>query len=279
MSLEKIPYLTKEIIAGLIKPRVADSHKGTYGHSLLIAGNKGRMGAAVLSARACLRTGTGLLTVNVPQDERSILQSTIPEAMLLFREDKLPELDKFSAIGIGPALGTDDISIKLLTDVLYQYKKNILLDADALTILSQRAELWNPLQEGTILTPHVKEFDRLFGESENKTERINKAIDISKKYPWVIVLKDHETLIIENGDAWISNTGNAGLAKGGSGDILSGMITALLAQGYAPFIAAKIGVYLHGVAADIAVKEQSLESLLASDVVEKIGAAFKSLLI
>ncbi|HTC01555.1 MAG TPA: NAD(P)H-hydrate dehydratase [Ferruginibacter sp.] len=279
MSLEKIPYLTKEIIAGLIKPRVADSHKGTYGHSLLIAGNKGRMGAAVLSARACLRTGTGLLTVNVPQDERSILQSTIPEAMLLFREDKLPELDKFSAIGIGPALGTDDISIKLLTDVLYQYKKNILLDADALTILSQRAELWNPLQEGTILTPHVKEFDRLFGESENKTERINKAIDISKKYPWVIVLKDHETLIIENGDAWISNTGNAGLAKGGSGDILSGMITALLAQGYAPFIAAKIGVYLHGVAADIAVKEQSLESLLAFDVVEKIGAAFKSLLI
>jgi NAD(P)H-hydrate epimerase len=277
MSLEKIPYLTKEIIAGLIKPRVADSHKGTYGHSLLIAGNKGRMGAAVLSARACLRSGTGLLTVNVPQDERSILQSTIPEAMLLFREDKLPELDKFSAIGIGPALGTDDISIKLLTDVLYQYKKNILLDADALTILSQRAELWNPLQEGTILTPHVKEFDRLFGESETKTERINKALDISKKYPWVIVLKDHETLIIENGDAWISNTGNAGLAKGGSGDILSGMITAFLAQGYAPFIAAKIGVFLHGLAADIAIKEQSLESLLASDVVEKIGAAFKAI--
>ena len=276
MSLEKIPYLTKEIIAGLIKPRVADSHKGTYGHSLLIAGNKGRMGAAALSARACLRSGTGLLTVNVPQDERSILQTTIPEAMLIFREEKLAELDKFSAIGIGPALGTDDISIKLLTDVLYQYKKSILLDADALTILSQRAELWNPLQQGTILTPHVKEFDRLFGESETKTERINKALDISKKYPWVIVLKDHETLIIENGDAWISNTGNAGLAKGGSGDILSGMITALLAQGYAPFIAAKIGVYLHGVAADIAIKEQSLESLLASDVVEKIGSAFKA---
>ena len=276
MSLEKIPYLTKEIIAGLIKPRVVDSHKGTYGHSLLIVGNKGRMGAAVLSARACLRSGTGLLTVNVPQDERSILQTAIPEAMLIFREEKLAELDKFSAIGIGPALGTDDISIKLLTDVLYQYKKSILLDADALTILSQRAELWNPLQQGTILTPHVKEFDRLFGESDNKTERINKAIDISKKYPWVIVLKDHETLIIENGDAWISNTGNAGLAKGGSGDILSGMITALLAQGYAPFIAAKIGVYLHGVAADIAVKEQSLESLLASDVVEKIGAAFNT---
>jgi hydroxyethylthiazole kinase-like uncharacterized protein yjeF len=277
MSLEKIPYLTKEIIAGLIKPRVADSHKGTYGHSLLIAGNKGRMGAAVLSARACLRTGTGLLTVNIPQDERSILQTSIPEAMLLFREDKLTELDKFTAIGIGPALGTDDISTKLLTDVLYEYKKNILLDADALTILSQRAELWNPLQQGTILTPHIKEFDRLFGESDNKTERINKAIDISKKYPWVIILKDHETLIIENGDAWISKTGNAGLAKGGSGDILSGMVTALLAQGYAPFIAAKIGVYLHGVAADIAIKEQSLESLLASDVVEKIGAAFKAI--
>jgi NAD(P)H-hydrate epimerase len=278
MSLEKIPYLTKEIITGLIKPRVADSHKGTYGHSLLIAGNKGRMGAAVLSARACLRTGTGLLTVNIPAEERFILQTTIPEAMLIFREEEIG-LDKYSAIGIGPALGTDIASIKILSDVLYQYKKNILLDADALTILSERAELWNPLQEGTILTPHVKEFDRLFGENDNKTERINKAIDISKKYPWIIVLKDHETLIIENGDAWISNTGNAGLAKGGSGDILSGMITALLAQGYAPFIAAKIGVYLHGVAADIAIKEQSLESLLASDVIEKIGAAFKSLLV
>jgi len=128
-----------------------------------------------------------------------------------------------------------------------------------------------------VLTPHVKEFDRLFGESDNKTARINKAIELSKQYPWVIVLKDHETLIVENGEAWMSNTGNAGLAKGGSGDILSGMITALLAQGYSSFIAAKIGVYLHGVAADIAVKEQSLESLLASDVVEKIGAAFKAI--
>jgi hydroxyethylthiazole kinase-like uncharacterized protein yjeF len=276
MSSEKIPYLTKEIIAGLIKPRVADSHKGTYGHSLLIAGNKGRMGAAVLSAKACLRTGTGLLTVNIPVEERFILQTAIPEAMLIFREGKI-ELDKYSAIGIGPALGTDIASVKILSDVLYQYKKTILLDADALTILSERAELWNPLQEGTILTPHIKEFDRLFGESETKSERINKALDISKKYPWVIVLKDYETLVIEKGKAFLNNTGNAGLAKGGSGDILSGMITALLAQGYPSFNAAKIGVYLHGLAADIAIKEQSLESLLASDVVEKIGAAFKEL--
>jgi hydroxyethylthiazole kinase-like uncharacterized protein yjeF len=276
MSSEKIPYLTKEIITGLIKPRVADSHKGTYGHSLLIAGNKGRMGAAVLSARACLRTGTGLLTVNIPAEERFILQTAIPEAMLAFREEKL-ELDNYSAIGIGPALGTDVAATKILSDVLYQYKKNILVDADALTILSERAELWNPLKEGTILTPHVKEFDRLFGESETKVERINKALDISKKYPWVIVLKDHETLVIENGKAFLNNTGNAGLAKGGSGDILSGMITALLAQGYPSFIAAKIGVYLHGLAADIAIKEQSLESLLASDVVEKIGAAYKEI--
>jgi hydroxyethylthiazole kinase-like uncharacterized protein yjeF len=277
MSSEKIPYLTKEIIAGLIKPRAADSHKGTYGHSLLIAGSKGKMGAAVLSARACLRTGTGLLTVNVPQEERFILQTTIPEAMLIFNEDKLAELDKYAAIGIGPAIGLDAIATKLLSDVLHQYKKRILLDADALTILSQRSELWNQLEKGTILTPHVKEFDRLFEDCSSKTARINKAIEISIKYPWVIVLKDHETLIVENGEAVLSNTGNAGLAKGGSGDMLSGMITALLAQGYEPFIAAKIGVYLHGVAADIAVKEQSLESLLATDVIEKIGAAYKSL--
>jgi hydroxyethylthiazole kinase-like uncharacterized protein yjeF len=277
MPSEKIPYLTKEIIAGLIKPRAADSHKGTYGHSLLIAGSKGKMGAAVLSARACLRTGTGLLTVNVPQEERFILQTTIPEAMLIFREDELMELDKYAAIGVGPAIGLDAIATKLLSDVLHQYKKRILLDADALTILSSRSELWNQLEKGTILTPHVKEFDRLFKDSNSKTERINKAIEISIKYPWVIILKDHETLIVENGEAVLSNTGNAGLAKGGSGDMLSGMITALLAQGYEPFIAAKIGVYLHGVAADVAVKEQSLESLLATDVIEKIGAAFISM--
>jgi len=277
MSSEKISYLTKEIIKGLIKPRVADSNKGTYGHALLVAGNKGRMGAAVLSARACLRTGVGLLTVNLPEEERSILQTAIPEAMLLFREYKLTDLDKYLAIGIGPAIGLDTLSSELMMDILQQYKKSILLDADALTILSQHRDFWDLLPKGLVLTPHVKEFDRLFGESDNKTARINKAIELSKQYPWVIVLKDHETLIVENGEAWMSNTGNAGLAKGGSGDILSGMITALLAQGYSSFIAAKIGVYLHGVAADIAVKEQSLESLLASDVVEKIGAAFKAI--
>lgn len=277
MSSEKIPYLTKEIVTGLIKPRISDSYKGTYGHALLIAGNKGRMGAAVLAARACLRTGTGLLTVNVPEEERSILQTAIPEAMLIFRDYKLNELDKYAAIGIGPAIGMNFISIEILTDILQQFKKSILLDADALTILSQRKEFWDLLPKGLVITPHVKEFDRLFGESNNKAERIDKAVELSTKYPWVIVLKDNETLIAENGEAWLSNTGNAGLAKGGSGDILSGMITALLAQGYSSFIAAKIGVYLHGVAADIAIKEQSLESLLASDVVEKIGAAFKML--
>jgi hydroxyethylthiazole kinase-like uncharacterized protein yjeF len=277
MSSEKIPYLTKEIIKGLIKPRVADSHKGTYGHALLVAGSKGRMGAAVLSARACLRTGTGLLTVNIPEEERFILQTAIPEAMLLFREYKITDLDKYSAIGMGPAIGLDTISSELMMDILHQYKKNILLDADALTILSQHRDLWDLLPKGLVLTPHVKEYDRLFGESDNKAARINKAIELSKQYPWVIVLKDNETLIVENGEAWMSNTGNAGLAKGGSGDILSGMITALLAQGYSSFAAAKIGVHLHGVAADIAITEQSLESLLASDVVEKIGAAFKAM--
>lgn len=274
MPLEKIPYLTKEIIAGLIKPRAGDSNKGTFGHALLLAGNKGRMGAAVLAARACLRTGAGLLTVNTPVDERFILQVAIPEAMLIFRENGLSELDKFSAIGIGPALGTDDAATELLTDVLHQYKKNILLDADALTIISKGTIAWSNIPAGTILTPHVKEFDRLFGESNSKIERINKAIELSIKHPWVIVLKDNETLIVENGVAYFSNTGNAGLAKGGSGDILTGMITALSAQGYLPFAAAKTGVYLHGLAADIAVKEQSVESLLASDVVEKIGSGF-----
>ncbi|MEP6712967.1 MAG: NAD(P)H-hydrate dehydratase [Ferruginibacter sp.] len=265
--------VTKEEIDMLIKPRQADSHKGSYGHALLIAGSKGRMGAAVLAARACLRTGTGLLTVSVPEKERSILQTAIPEAMLLMRNDAV-EWNKFSGAGIGPALGTSLKSLSVLKTVLEKYKKPLLLDADALTLLAGHKNLWPGIPAGSILTPHPAEFDRMFGESANHNDRMKKATELSQKKPWVIVLKNYQTLIAAAGVECINTTGNAGLAKGGSGDILSGMITALLAQGYASLDAAKIGVYLHGVAADIAIKNQSMESLLATDVIECIGKAF-----
>ena len=265
--------ITKEEITSLIKPRQPNSHKGTYGHALLIAGSKGKMGAAVLAAKACLRTGTGLLTVNVPQKERAILQTAIPEAMLMMRQNKI-EWNKFSALGIGPALGTSLKRLALLKAVLENFSKPLLLDADALTLLAQNKNLWSSIPAGSVITPHPAEFDRMFGPCTNHDERMKKAITLSTQYPWVIILKNYHTLIAADGNVCINTTGNAGLAKGGSGDILSGMVTALLAQGYPSFNAAKIAVYLHGLAADIALKKQSMESLLATDVIECVGEAF-----
>lgn len=268
--------MSREEITALIKPRDPLSHKGNHGHGLLIAGNKRRMGAAVLAARACLRTGAGLVTVDVPQPERFIIQTAIPEAMLQWREED-NDISKYTTIGIGPAIGTSQIEHLLLSTALQTFKKPIVLDADALTLLSQHKELWQSVPESSILTPHPKEFDRLFGEHGSINERKEKAIQVSKEYPWVIVLKGAGTLVIENENVWQNTTGNAGLAKGGSGDVLCGMITALLAEKYSSYDAARIGVYLHGLAADIAVKEQSVESLLATDVIECIGKAFEIL--
>ena len=268
--------MSRDEIAALIKTRDPLSHKGNHGHALLIAGNKGRMGAAILAARACLRTGAGLLTVDVPQPERFIIQTAIPEAMLQWREED-NDIPKYTTIGIGPAIGTTQLEHQLLSTILQTFKKPIVIDADALTLLSQHKELWQHIPSGSILTPHPKEFDRMFGEHETIEARKEKAIQLSKQYPWVIVLKGAGTLVIENGIVWQNTTGNGGLAKGGTGDVLCGMITALLAENYLPYDAARIGVYLHGFAADIAVKEQSVESLLASDVIECIGKAFEML--
>ncbi|MBC7587714.1 MAG: NAD(P)H-hydrate dehydratase [Chitinophagaceae bacterium] len=267
--------LTKNNIKSLIKPRNENAHKGNHGHVLLIAGSMGRMGAAVIAARSCLRSGSGLLTINVPENERWILQTAIPEAMLVRRENAIVDLKDFSAIGIGPALGIDKVAVEILTTVLSQPSKPLLLDADALNIIEADKHLLEKIPEQTILTPHPKEFDRLFGIHKNVEERIETAIKKSKELNLVIVLKGHRTLVAFAGEAFGNTTGNAGLAKAGSGDALSGIITSFLAQGYAPFTAAKLGVYMHGLAADIALKQQSMESMLITDVIECLGAAFK----
>jgi hydroxyethylthiazole kinase-like uncharacterized protein yjeF len=269
--------LTQYIVKELIKPREASSHKGTYGHALLVAGNVGRMGASVIASRACLRSGTGLLTVNVPESERIILQIAIPEAMLIFRDSLDHDLSVFSALGIGCGIGTEAESVDLLTHFLNNFKNPMLLDADALNIIAAEKLLLRKITHHSIITPHPKEFDRLFGVHHSIEKRIDTAIKKAKEHNLVIVLKGHETLITHAGESFLNSTGNAGLAKGGSGDALSGIITALLAQGYNPFIAAKIGVYLHGLAADITLKTQSMESMLITDVVENLGLAFKEI--
>lgn len=267
--------LSKSYIKSILKPREASSHKGSHGHALLIAGSKGFMGSSVIASRACLRSGAGLLTVNIPEEERFILQTAIPEAMLVMRENTISDLNNFSAIGIGPGLGTGKESVEILVSVLNDFNKRILLDADALNCISSNKSLLEKIPKETIITPHPKEFDRLFGTHKDNNERMNTAIQKSKELKITIVLKGHHTLITYNGDTFYNTTGNAGLAKGGSGDALTGIILSFLAQGYDPFGAAKLGVYLHGFAADLTLKNQSMESMLITDVIESLGKALK----
>lgn len=265
--------LTKKHIRTLIKDRKQDSHKGTYGHSLLIAGNTGTMGAAVIAAKACLRTGTGLLTVNVPEEERIILQVAVPEAMVTAREKQI-DLKKISAIGIGPGLGTGKLQKAILQSILKNSECPLVLDADALNIIAGDNKLWKSVPASTIITPHPKEFDRLFGEHKHHEDRIQKAMAKAAELKLIIVLKGHHTVITSGTHSFYNTTGNAGLAKGGSGDALTGMITAFLAQGSKPLDAALVSVYLHGLAAELTLKEQSMESMLISDVINNIGKAF-----
>jgi len=268
--------LTEQYIKSIFKPRSANTHKGSHGHSLLIAGQKMMMGGAVIAAKACLRAGTGLLTVNIPEDERFILQTSIPEAMLCNRNDTKIDFEKYNAIGIGPALGIDNE--QLLVNVCKNVRCNIDIDADALNMLANNKSLLDILPPNTILTPHPKEFDRIFGTHTSHESRIETAIEKAKQLKIIIVLKDAKTIITSGNETFINTTGNAGLAKGGSGDALTGIITALLAQNYSPFEAAQLGVYIHGLAADICLKnDQSTESMLITDVIEYLGNVFKSL--
>ena len=268
--------VVKEKIVSNIRQRKDFSHKGNYGHALLVAGNKGKMGAALLAAKACLRSGAGLVTVSVAEENQSVLNSFVPEAMTISKADEML-LDKFSTIGIGPGLGTNADAEKLLLHVLQEYKKPMVIDADALNIISENKTWLELIPVGSVLTPHPKEFERLVGVCENDFERLHKAVALAQQYSLIVILKGHYTLIAANGKGYFNNTGNAGLAKGGSGDVLTGMIASLLAQNYQPLQAALVAVYLHGLAADLALENQSPESLLATDVIDAIGKAFNYL--
>lgn len=267
--------ITGKLIRTLIKPREKESHKGTYGHSLLIAGNTGKMGAAIISAKACLRCGTGLLSVNIPEQEKLAMQLSVPEAMLVFREQD-NDHHPFSAIGIGPGLGTGAKEKALLKTVLKHAECPLVLDADALNLISANPTLWKSVPTSTIITPHPKEFDRLFGFHQSNEARIQTAVQKAGELNLIIVLKGHKTIVTSGARSFYNTTGNPGLAKGGSGDALTGMITAFLAQGLKPLESALTAVYLHGLAADITAKEQSPESMLITDVIEHFGKAFQA---
>lgn len=270
-------FTDKSEAAGRIKPRQKFSHKGTYGHAVIIAGSYGKMGAAVLSGKACLRSGVGLLTMHVPACGYEITQISIPEAMTTVDESEkyiseVPDLGSATAIGIGPGIGQDSSTVKALEKILGQAKVPVIIDADALNILSTNPHLLYKLPPNTILTPHPKEFQRLAGESNNEYERLEKARAFAATYKAIICLKGANTaVVLPSGEVHFNSTGNPGMATGGTGDVLTGIITSLLAQKYAPADAAILGVYQHGLAGDRAAEVRGQTALIASDVVEHLG--------
>lgn len=270
-------YLTTlDDIKSIYKPRSPFSHKGHYGHVKLIAGTANTAGAALLATAAAVKTGAGLTTLVSEETVLQALRIYLPEAMSATHLKN--DSDKKYTYALGPGMGTQDDAVEKLQQVLKMSNNPLVLDADALTILATHSHLIKQIPIHSILTPHPKEFDRLFGDSKNEFERLEKALTISASTNMIMVLKGHYTLVAVDGKAFFNNTGNAGLAKGGSGDVLTGMIAALLAQGYAPDEAAKTGVYLHGLAADIAKTKIAVESLTASDIIAHISAAFRRLL-
>jgi len=260
------------------KKRAAFSHKGTFGHALMFAGSHGKMGASVLSTRACVKSGTGLVSVLIPENGNNIMQIAVPEAMTIIYDNTiaLPDVEKFDAIGIGCGLGTDKIAKNIVLHVLEHCQKPILLDADALNCISQHPEWLQKIPVNSLLTPHPKEFERLFGESANAFERNQLQIRMSTEHKIFILLKGRYTCIsTPSGECWFNITGNPGMATGGSGDVLSGLISGLYAQYKDMFKAAILGVYLHGLAGDLAAEDLSEEALIASDIIDHIGAAYR----
>lgn len=275
--------LESSIITHLIKKRTKFSHKGNYGHALLIAGSKNKTGASILSSKACMRSGVGLLTTHLPSKAVLPLQTSVPEAMLSidFSEDiftEIPNLSCFSSIAVGPGIGTDKLTVNALKLLIQEFPKPIIFDADAINIISENKTWLSFIAPNSIFTPHLKEFERLAGKSSNHFERIEKQKELSKKYKVYIILKGaHSTVSCPDGSLFFNNTGNPGMATAGSGDVLSGILLGLLAQGYSSRETALLGVYVHGLAADLALRNQSHESLIASDIISYLGKAFKKL--
>jgi ADP-dependent NAD(P)H-hydrate dehydratase len=275
-------YIDKKEILQRYKKPDKRTHKGIQGHALLIGGSYGKMGAVCLSSKAALKTGCGLVTAFIPKCGYEILQISIPEVMVLTDvQEKFISNITFDivpqAIGIGPGIGQEPTTQKALHEFLKTNKVPLVIDADALNILSQNKE-WLPLlRPKTILTPHPKELERLIGKWNSDVEKLEKTIAFSKKYHVIIVMKGAPTHIIDGDIIYENTTGNAALATAGSGDVLTGMITSLLAQSYEPIDAAIFGVYLHGLTADIALPETGYQSFIASDVISNIGKAYLSL--
>lgn len=279
----KLPYLiTKEEILKIYKPVNPQAHKGTQGHAVIIAGSYGKIGAAVLASKSCLKSGCGLVTTFAPKCGYQILQISIPEVMVTTDENTnfitnihLPLIPQ--AIGIGPGIGKELGTQKALFEFLRINKAPLVIDADALNIISENLSWLELVPENTILTPHPKELERLIGKWNSESEKFQKTIAFSEKYKVIIVMKGAPTHIIDKMEIYENTAGNAALATAGSGDVLTGIITSLLAQGYEPKNAAKLGVFLHGLTSDLALPKTGYESFTASTIIKYLGKAFLSL--
>lgn len=278
------PYalLTKAEISVLLKKRSKYAHKGDFGKALLVTGSWGKVGASVLCAKACLRTGVGLLSIHAPRCGYEILQSTVHEAMVevdIKKKviSKIKNIDRFDTVGVGPGIGVSEETRAVVASILEKFKNPIVLDADALNILGENKKLLHSLPKRSILTPHPKEFERLAGKFSNSFERLILQNKFSKQYKCIIIVKGaHTSIATPDGEVFFNTTGNPGMATGGSGDVLTGIVTALLAQKYSPLNAAKIGVYLHGLAGDMAAAKWGEESMLPSDIIDNISDAYRS---
>ena len=267
-------FLLDESIAAHVKIREKHSHKGSYGHALMIAGSYGKVGAAILANKSCLRSGVGLLTSYVPKCAYEIKKIAVPERMCqTYPNEKFismaPEVENYDAVGIGPGLGTSIDTDRVLLSILKNTKRALVIDADAINLLAKDEQLLKYLPKNSILTPHPKEFERLVGTASNSKERLQQQIDFAKKHQCIVVLKGANTSITDpEGHVFFNNSGNPGMATGGSGDVLTGIITALLAQAYEPLLAALIAVYFHGKAGDDARLVKGENALIASDIID-----------
>jgi ADP-dependent NAD(P)H-hydrate dehydratase / NAD(P)H-hydrate epimerase len=272
------------VARSIYKPRDPLSNKGSFGHALLLAGSHGKIGAALMAARACLTAGAGLLTTHLPVCGYAIMQTALPEAMVSVDTGtrmltRLPRrLDSYQAIGVGPGIGTAGPTRVMIRKLFKSAPRPLVVDADALNIVSKDKKLLGQIPEDSILTPHPKEFDRLFGASATAVERIRVAHRQAIKNKLILILKGHYTgIFCPDGRVFFNTSGNAGMAKGGSGDVLTGMVTAMLSQNYPPADAAIFAVFLHGLAGDFAAEAYSEEAMMPTDLIACIGKAFKQL--
>lgn len=274
-------YTEHSDILPLFKQRKKFSHKGNFGHALLIAGSLGKMGAAQLCSHSALRVGTGLVTVHSPKQGLSILQTNIPEAMVSVDKNEehfteIPELENYTAIGVGPGLGQYTDSELALEKLILETIVPLVIDADAINLLASNKHIVQRVPTNSIYTPHLKEFERLVGTCSNSFERFKKAQEFCIYYNVFMVLKGANSAVITpEGNIHFNSTGNVGMATAGSGDVLTGIITGLVAQGYSSFEATLLGVYIHGFAGDQAANELGEECLLASDIIKHLSSFFK----